>query len=343
MYKLLIDTCVWLEIVKDYRQRTILAVIEDLVKTGNVELIVPCTVLHEFHRNKGKVSDAAKTISASAIKRAKEVAEMYADESKKSTIIHQLNDLEIRLPILGDTANDTASRIAKLLSESACIELTNDIQLRASQRAIDRRAPFHRGKNEINDAIIIETYADQVRDKSSPGTRFEFVTHNWTDFSLDGGNQNLPHVDISALFSRVRSRYFIKLTDAIYRIDRDLVSDLMMDYEWTTEPRSLTEILANEHELTDTVWYNRHQVLKYKVETGRTKIVEKETFPVKDHSKRPIQRDIWEGATKAAARMERQYGLENLGPWTNFEWGMINGKLSALRWVLGDDWDMLDT
>ena len=71
--------------------------------------------------------------------------------------------------------------------------------------------------------------------------------------------------------------------------------------------------------------------------------MDKETYPRPSGTRETIQRDVLRGALKAARRVERRYGKKNLGPWDDFEWGMINGKLSALRWVLGEEWDMLDT
>lgn len=146
------------------------------------------------------------------------------------------------------------------------------------------------------------------------------------------------------LFSKIKSLYFITLAEAIKRIRPELVSDLMLEHEeWVEQARSLSEIVCAIEELFDKVWYNRHKVSEEKIERGKIELVDKETFPVKDHLKRPIERGIWAGALKAAKRVERKYGKDNLGPWDDFEWGMLNGKLSALRWVLGDEWDMLDT
>jgi len=41
------------------------------------------------------------------------------------------------------------------------------------------------------------------------------------------------------------------------------------------------------------------------------------------------------------AQLEQLYG--DAGPYSDFDWGMVNGKLSTLRWVLGSEWDFLDT
>lgn len=93
-------------------------------------------------------------------------------------------------------------------------------------------------------------------------------------------------------------------------------------------------------ELMDKIWYNRHKVREEQIEMGEMPIVEKHTEMFStQHS---IQKDIWEGAVNSAKKLEEKYGIENLGPYSDFEWGMLNGKLSAIRWVLGEEWDMLD-
>lgn len=46
---------------------------------------------------------------------------------------------------------------------------------------------------------------------------------------------------------------------------------------------------------------------------------------------------VWESALASAKRTEDELGPDGIGPWNDFEWGMINGKLSTIRWMLGDD------
>jgi hypothetical protein len=342
-FNLLIDTCVWLDLARDYQQQAILSALEELIRQGSIALILPRTVVDEFARNKERVIEESSRSLSSTLKRIKEAVEKFGDPRKKNDVLRQLNDVDHRLPTLGEAAVDTVGRIEKLFAHTPVIEISDAVKLRAAQRAIDKRAPFHRQRNGIDDAILIEVYADAVAAKATPGSRFAFVTHNTKDFSKQNANNKVPHLDIAACFSRVRSLYFITLGEALRRVRPAQFADLMIEQEWFEEPRRLTEIVDAIGELIDKVWYNRHQVTREKVESGETKIVEKETFPVRDHSRRPIQRDVWEGALKSAAKLERKYGLDNLGPWDNFEWGMINGKLSALRWVLGEEWDSLYT
>lgn len=341
MFKLLIDTCVWLDIAKDPQQAT-LGVLEELVRRHEVSLIVPRIVRDEFSRNKKRIVQEGQRSLSGMLKRAKQVVDQLGDVKRKRLVLEQLNDVDYKLPSLGESAVESIGRVEKLLAGATVIEISDGAKLRAAERAIAKKAPFHTQHNSMADAVLMETYGELIA-VNSPGVRFGFVTHNTKDFSHPNADNRLPHPDLAGYFSKRKSMYFINLSEALRRVEPALVSDLMVESEWTEEPRRLTEILEEMDLLFHQVWYNRHQVLQQKIQRGKVKIIEEETFPVKNHNRRPIQRDVWEMAQKVAKRVEKQYGRENLGPWDDFKWGIINGKLSALRWVLGDEWDMLDT
>lgn len=85
------------------------------------------------------------------------------------------------------------------------------------------------------------------------------------------------------------------------------------------------EVSNAQFEMCDKVWFGR--ATKY----------------VLNEKGEPVLVARHEVAKPAVERMLEQYGEKELVVRNDYEWGVLSGKLSALRWVMGDEWDFLDT
>lgn len=344
MLQVLIDTSVWLDMAKDYRHQPTLRALEQMIDHGEVRVALPQQALDEFARNKERIVKEGGQSLSSAFKRTKDAVRQFGRVEANDLVLASLDDIDHRIAILGEAVNDSIRQIESIFAKSEPIETTEAIMLRAARRAVEKRAPFHKSKNSIGDAILIETYRDLL-DARDENTGCAFITHNKHDFSDMGVDERRPHPDIAELFADNRSRYALALGEILNDHAPEWMEEVRWEFEYQEEPRLLSELMRAENQLFRQVWYNRHWNLRIAIERGKHKLVTHEEWDKASPKRRRKMTvdSVWDQALAAAKKTEEEVGLENLGPWTDFEWGMLNGKLSALRWVMGSEWDFLDT
>ena len=182
---------------------------------------------------------------------------------------------------------------------------------------LSERIALNNLKNDNDLKIIhLESLANILNTPNNYGIRMEFLD---IDMSRE---EQLAYFET---MSELKQRYN-KIEDILnsnLELSRKIYNTINND----NEIRSADEISDAENEFYEKVWLDRHLMLMQKL-YGKNQKVDDKTL---------------EEAHKYAKTIIEKYGENNIGPYSDFEWGMINGKLSALRWVLGCEWDMLDS
>jgi predicted nucleic acid-binding protein len=118
LLKLVVDTCVWLDLAKDYRDQPVISALEDLIRHRQIELLVPEIVIEEFQRNKDRIIEETQRTLQSNLRLLREAVNRFRDDDgDKAAALKTLNELDHRIVASDDTVN-TASieRIEKLLT-----------------------------------------------------------------------------------------------------------------------------------------------------------------------------------------------------------------------------------
>jgi hypothetical protein len=291
-----------------------------------LRLAVPQLVIDEFDRNRPSAESRVTRSVSDRFREVRRDLQDYGGERASDWI----SEMTHQIPMLSATTLQNFREIRELLENAERIEPGPTELERVIQRGVSKRAPFHLNKNSVADALLVELFATLCQNSDSAA----FVTSNHSDFSNPGGDRREPHPDIANLFDSEKVRYGLGV-DGLRQI---LLDELGAEFQEEVDeieflahhdqPRTYGEIFEAAEEYFDKVWYIRHLIHLEKEMRGEIE---------------PIGSKLRETAEAAAERIRERYGPENVGPWDDWEWGYVNGKLATLRWVLGSEWDFLDT
>lgn len=330
MLNLFVDTSTWLDLAARRDGQKWIVVLRDFVGQGHLRLLVPEVVLEEFERNRPRVEQAMTTRLADRFRLLRSDIGAIHDSTDLEEALTVIDGLAHHVPLIGAMTTRNFDDIFALLQVGSQLVPTEVENGRVIQRGLNKLAPFHRSRNSVADALLIELYISELLKADLTEDPHAFVTSNSNDFSENNGDKRRPHPDLASAFARQGSTYALGFDGLAATLQDHFGHDLdeiLAELDFDEDPRLLSEIQRWEQELFDRIWYQRSLNHIYKLE---------------DADDLKGLAELLEVAGPPMTRVEAQYG-ETLGPYSDFEWGMLNGKLSALRWVLGAEWDFLDT
>lgn len=340
--KILLDTCVWLNLAGDYRNLPLLHRMDGMVNEQEVEFVVPDIVQTEFERNRDRVMQAAKANRKDHFRRVKASIKQFGT-GDTDAILQGIIDVEQKMHMHGEAVDETLAKVEELMAKATHVIPSTIARARAATRGLEKAAPFN--KNGIADAVILETYNDLVDESADSDDRFAFITSNTSDFTDAAVDKEAPHPDLAFYFDGIRSVFAIDIGSYFgnLMIDLDPTGEFD-DFYIPDDPRVASEIEEALDLLWDQVWYTRHLYYMAEIDRGDIEIVD-EMPKDKPYDQTKVTKANLATFRAAGDRVREKYRdrPEVLGPFNDFEWGMINGKLSALRWVMGEEWDFLDT
>jgi hypothetical protein len=331
MLHLLVDTSTWLDLCKRRDGQRWIVALRLLAHQGDVELLVPRLVIDEFERNRDRVKMSMTASIAQRFKLIKQDLDDFGGSDQEQAL-QVIADLARHVPLIGAMTTRNFSEVLELLRAGRAIEPGDEAKRRVIERGLSKQAPFHRSRNSVAYALLIELYATAIRGVDLDREPHAFVTSNSDDFSLPNGDNRQPHPDLDTLFVADGSTYGLGvdgLNEILLDYFGDEIEELFAETYFEEEPRRLDEILEAERQLFDRIWYHRSLQHEYQLEDAGDDAGIEHLLAI---------------AGPGRQRVEELYAEPGqLGPYTDFELGMLNGKLSALRWVLGSEWDFLDT
>ncbi len=326
---LLVDTSTWLDLSRRRDGQRWIVALRELLRQGKIELLVPAVVVDEFVRNRERVEASMTSSVAQRFKLIKQDLDEYGGTDNQEAL-KLIQDLAHQVPLVGAMTTRNFGDVLDLLRAGHVLDPTVADYGSVVARGLDKRAPLHRSRNSVADALLAELYSTAIDAVDLASEPHAFVTSNSDDFSQPGGDRRLPHPDIASAFASGGSTYALGvdgLSDVLREQFGDEIDELLAETDFVEEPRRLDEITEAEKQLFDRIWYHRSLQHERQLQDDQASI-----------------EPLLSVAGPNRERVEATYTQTGeLGPYTDFELGMLNGKLSALRWVLGSEWDFLDT